>query len=202
MGEGERNHGEVHVTSQVVGFKKIKLETGENVGSGELQIPENEMHTTGYWLTIPRTVMSRLPYDGETRRDGVMALAHALGQLASLFLMCDRRDIGVALGDNRQGEATVTRGIQRLTLPMTLEASASDDYEPNLFLYDNYPSGIGLAPALYELHAKLLHEAEALIRDCPCEEGCPSCVGPSGEVGGRGKEVALRILEELAVPRG
>ena len=200
VGQGERNHGEVHVTSQVVGFKKIKLETGENVGSGELQMPENEMHTTAYWLAIPRAVMSRLPYDGETRRDGVMALAHALGQLASLFLMCDRRDIGVALGDNRQGEATVTRGVRRLTLPMTLEASASDDYEPNLFIYDNYPSGIGLAPALYELHSKLLHEADALIRDCPCDEGCPSCVGPSGEVGGRGKEVALRILEELAVP--
>src|SRR5947209_15435175 len=42
LGGGRRNHGEVHVTSQVVGFKKIKFHTNENVGSGELQMPENE----------------------------------------------------------------------------------------------------------------------------------------------------------------
>src|SRR4029450_13460917 len=108
-----RSHGEVHVTSQVVGFKKLKFWTGENVGSGELQMPENEMHTTSYWLTIPREVMAALPFGLEERRDGVVALSYVLGHLAALFLMCDRHDLGVALGDNGQGDAEGTRGIRR-----------------------------------------------------------------------------------------
>ena len=111
---GRRNHGEVHVTSQVVGFKKIKFHTNENVGSGELTMPENEMHTTAYWLTVPREIMRALPYGLEERRDGVVALSYTLGQLAALFLMCDRHDLGVALGDNGQGEARIERGLLRL----------------------------------------------------------------------------------------
>ena len=69
---GRRNHGEVHVTSQVVGFKKIKFHTNENVGSGELVMPENEMHTTAYWLTVPREIMQALPFTprGAERRCG------------------------------------------------------------------------------------------------------------------------------------
>ena len=108
------NHGEVHVTSQVVGFKKIKFYTNENVGAGDLQMPENEMHTTAYWLTVPREVMAALPFGHEERRDGVVALSYTLGQMAALFLMCDRHDLGVALGDNGQGDATVERGLRRL----------------------------------------------------------------------------------------
>jgi DEAD/DEAH box helicase domain-containing protein len=213
-----RSHGEVHVSSQVVGFKKIKFHTNENVGSGELTLPENEMHTTAYWLTVPREVMRGLPYGLEERRDGVVALSHTLSQLAALFLMCDRHDLGVALGDNGQGEATVQKGIQSV-VPGSGQQAASgagltpaqrvgglggaaqhppegrDDYEPNVFVYDAYPGGIGLSEPLYRLHDRLLAESRALIRACPCDDGCPSCVGPVGEVGSRGKEVALAILD-------
>ena len=112
-GGARRVHGEVHVTSQVVGFKKIKFHTNENVGAGDLQMPENEMHTTSYWLTIPRELMRALPFTLEERRDGVVALAFTLGQLAALYLMCDRHDLGVALGDNGQGDARLERGLMR-----------------------------------------------------------------------------------------
>jgi DEAD/DEAH box helicase domain-containing protein len=71
------------------------------------------------------------------------------------------------------------------------------DYEPNIFLYDNYPGGIGFSEPLYRLHNELLRKSRKLIEDCPCLEGCPSCVGPSGEVGVKGKEVALSILERI-----
>ncbi len=195
-----RNHGEVHVTSQVVGFKKIKFYTNENVGSGELAMPENEMHTTAYWLTVPREVMAALPYSGEERRDGVVALSYSLGQLAALFLMCDRHDLGVALGDNGQGEAVVERGLRRL--PPALrppEVVPGDDYEPNVFVFDNYPGGIGLSEPLYRLHSRLLAESQRLIGACACRDGCPSCVGPAGEVGSRGKEVALALLDAIMV---
>jgi DEAD/DEAH box helicase domain-containing protein len=195
-----RSHGEVHVTSQVVGFKKLKFWTNENVGSGELRMPENEMHTTAYWLTVPREVMARLPFGGEERRDGVVALSHTLGQLAALFVMCDRHDLGVALGDNGQGEARMARGIERWRSEggaAHTGGAREDDYEPQVFIYDAYPGGIGLSEPLYRLHERLLAESESLIAACPCRDGCPSCVGPAGEVGSRGKEVALAILRAI-----
>ena len=192
-----RNRGEVHVTSQVVGFKKIKFYTNENVGSGELQMPENEMHTTSYWLTIPRELMGTLPFSGEERRDGVVALSYTLGQMAALFLMCDRHDLGVAVGDNGQGEARIERGLRRLGLAGRSQPVPGEDYEPNVFIYDNYPGGIGLSEPLYRLHGRLLGQSLALIAACPCRDGCPSCVGPAGEVGSRGKEVALHLLQAI-----
>jgi DEAD/DEAH box helicase domain-containing protein len=195
-GHALRNHGEVHVVSQVVGFKKIKFHTNENVGAGDLAMPENEMHTTSYWLTVPRETMAALPYSGEERRDGVVALSYTLGQMAALFLLCDRHDLGVAVGDNGQGEARIERGLVRLGMAGRNEP-VPDDYEPNVFLYDNYPGGIGLSEPLYRLHDRLLAESRALIGACPCREGCPSCVGPVGEVGSRGKEVALVLLDTI-----
>jgi len=195
--QARRSHGEVHVTSQVVGFKKIKFYTNENVGSGELAMPENEMHTTAYWLTLPRALMAALPYSGEQRRDGVVALAYTLGQLAALFLMCDRHDIGVALGDNGQGEAVHARGLRPVGTALAERPRPGDDYEPQIFVYDNYPGGIGLSEPLYRLHDRMVRESEALIAACACSDGCPSCVGPAGEVGSRGKEVALAILQAV-----
>jgi DEAD/DEAH box helicase domain-containing protein len=195
-----RNHGEVHVTSQVVGFKKIKFHTNENVGAGELSMPENEMHTTAYWLTVPRELVRDLPFSLEERRDGVVALSYTLGQLAALFLMCDRHDLGVALGDNGQGEARIERGLLRLGAGRpgrSPEPPPGDDYEPNVFIYDAYPGGIGLSEPLYRLHDRLLGESRSLIEACPCHDGCPSCVGPAGEVGSRGKEVALALLDAM-----
>jgi len=195
-GAARRTHGEVHVASQVVGFKKIRFHTHENVGAGDLQMPENQMHTTAYWLTVPREVMAALPFGAEQRRDGVVAMSHTLGQMAALFLMCDRHDLGVALGDNGQGEARIERGLRRLPAAAGA-APPRDDDEPQVFLYDNYPGGIGLSEPLYGLHGRLLRESLALIAACPCREGCPSCVGPLGEVGSRGKEVARVLLQTL-----
>jgi len=215
VGRARRNHGEVHVTSQVVGFKKIKFHTNENVGSGELQMPENEMHTSAYWLTIPREVLAGLAFGGEERRDGVVALSYTLGQLAALFLMCDRHDLGVAVGDNGQGEASVEKGFGRRREtsatshggsggagePPQLDRGAgfipAPREEPNVFIYDNYPGGIGLSEPLYRLHSRLLAESRSLIAACPCRDGCPSCVGPAGEAGTRGKEVAVALLDAI-----
>ena len=203
LGNATKNHGEVHVTSQVVGFKKIKFHTNENVGSGELVMPENEMHTTAYWLSVPRGVMRALPYTHEERRDGIVALSYTLGQMAALFLMCDRHDLGVAIGDNGQGEARIERGLLRIgrgraEAGAEVEAGAvplRDDYEPNIFLYDAYPGGIGLSEPLFRMHDRLLGESLKLIEACPCRDGCPSCVGPAGEVGSRGKQAARSILK-------
>ena len=185
-----RSHGEVHVVSRVVGFKKIKFYTNENVGSGELDLPEQQMHTTSYWLTIPSGVMQALPYGGDDRRDGVIGLASAMRHVAQLLLMCDRGDVGVSIDGGSLEKVTRTGG--RGGVPEALQA------EPNIFIYDNYPGGIGFSRPLFDMHEALLDRTRELIAGCPCESGCPSCVGPEGNTGPRAKQVALEILSSLA----
>jgi DEAD/DEAH box helicase domain-containing protein len=60
-----------------------------------------------------------------------------------------------------------------------------------------YPGGIGQSEPLYRRAEKLLEMADSLVAACPCEAGCPSCVGPAGEVGERGKQVASRLIAAL-----
>ena len=104
----------LHFSRRVVGFKKIKFYTNENVGSGELDLPERQMHTTSYWLTLPREVMTALPFASDDRRDGVVGLSYAMRQIAQLLLMCDARDIGVSIGPAREatedGQAQAAAG--------------------------------------------------------------------------------------------
>src|SRR5215468_1979187 len=83
-------HGDVLVRSQVIGFKKIKFFTNENIGAGQLQLPENEMHTTSYWITLERALVESLPYSVSERQSGMFGLLHAMESVATLLLMCDR----------------------------------------------------------------------------------------------------------------
>ena len=172
-----------------VGFKKIKFYTNENVGSGELDLPEQEMHTTAYWLQLSRGFVDSLPFAGDDRRDGIVGLGFALRQVAQLLLMCDRHDIGLAI----HGEESRQVAMRASTSPPTAE-----EEEPTIFVYDNYPGGIGFSEPLLGLHHRLLADTRALIERCPCESGCPACVGPVGETGPRAKAVALALLLGLA----
>jgi DEAD/DEAH box helicase domain-containing protein len=72
--------------------------------------------------------------------------------------------------------------------------------DPNIFIYDNYPGGIGFSRPLYEMHRLLLERTRELIAGCPCASGCPSCVGPEGNTGPHAKQVASRILDRLLAP--
>ena len=93
------SHGDVLVRSQVVGFKKIKFFTNENIGAGKLELPENEMHTTSYWMTLERPLLESLPYTISERQSGMFGLLHAMESVATLLLMCDGRDLGTAIGE-------------------------------------------------------------------------------------------------------
>src|SRR5690606_4964446 len=160
-------HGDVHVASRVVGFKKIKFYTNENVGSGELDLPEQHMHTTSYWLTIPEAVMAALPYSAADRRDGVIGLAFAMRNVAPLLLMCDGHDLGMSIdGGNVDGGRRVG-GTARGEVPETLSV------RPTEFLYGAYPGGIGLSRPLFgpegaagplakAVALRLLHELTAV----------------------------------------
>ncbi|MGE0865976.1 MAG: Zn-binding domain-containing protein, partial [Vicinamibacterales bacterium] len=182
-------HGEVHVVSRVVGFKKIKFHTNENVGSGELDLPEQQMHTTSYWLEIPLPVMNALPYAADDRRDGVVGLAFAMKQVAQLLLMCDARDIGLSVNTGDQDQSGTDWSSR------SAEGAKADI--PRVFIYDAYPGGIGFSAPLWGMQQELLSKTSALIAGCDCETGCPMCVGPIGETGPLAKTVALRLLEHL-----
>jgi DEAD/DEAH box helicase domain-containing protein len=192
-----RSHGDVLVRSQVVGFKKIKFFTNENVGAGELQLPENEMHTTSYWITLERALLESLPLSVSERQSGMFGGLHALESLATLLLMCDRRDLGTAIGERPLAPGTEVDQLVSTRMEDATAASAREFFEPNLYLFDAYPGGIGFSEPLFCTHDLLVQKTRELIAACGCEQGCPSCVGPAGDLAPRAKEAALAILDRL-----
>jgi DEAD/DEAH box helicase domain-containing protein len=174
----QRVHGDVRVNRQIVGFKKIKFYTGENVGAGNLSMPEQEMHTTSYWLHFSAEFLASFEqYTPTERQNGLSGLGNAFRTVASLLLMCDPRDLGVALTEDISGSIAA--------------------WEPNLYLFDSYAGGVGMSAPLYRMSDRLLAQTAELIRGCACEVGCPACTGPAGEIGDKGKEVAAAILVRL-----
>jgi DEAD/DEAH box helicase domain-containing protein len=194
-------HGEVQVVSKVVGYKKIKFYTSENLGYGEVDLPEKDMHTTSYWFTIPRHHLAGLSCNQEEIIDGLAGLAYSLHHLAAMMLMADLHDIDRAIGD-KSGEWFVRKYRNWRTITTTPGGDddairMADAFDPTIFLFDAYPGGIGFSDLLFDRHDALLDSARQLIRNCPCTCGCPSCVGPTLEVGPRAKETAIAILDLL-----
>jgi len=196
-GPAARAHGDVLVRSQVVGFKKIKFFTNENIGDGKLELPENEMHTTSFWITLDRPLLEALPFALSERQAGIFGLLYALESMASLLLMCDRRDLGTAVGERPASPGIETGVWQDYSTATDDPERMKEFFEPNLYLYDAYPGGIGFSEPLFGMYGVLLRRTRELIDGCPCESGCPSCVGPAGEKTERAKLAALAILERL-----
>src|SRR5712692_1055823 len=169
-----RSHGEVKVTSLASMFKKIRFHTHENIGSGPIHLPEQTLHTTGYWITVDDDLWRSL--GRETLEAGLQGMAHSLRHVASLRLMCDPRDLGSVAE------------VRSITTQL-----------PTVTVYEVYPGGVGFAARLFELHRELLDDAAALVRDCPCAAGCPSCVGPLHLVEGA-KQACLLLLSASALP--
>ena len=171
--------GEVSVVEKVVGYKKIKFHTHENAGYGEVRLPEMQMHTTAYWLTLPEERVIACPGGRAAAIDALRGVGKALETVATLALMCDGRDFGVAMGDVAN-EATPAVEGEPLRRPVTGEGGGMRrGYDPTLFLYEHVPGGTGLSERVYEQQEALLTSAMALIARCPCESGCPACVGPA-----------------------
>jgi DEAD/DEAH box helicase domain-containing protein len=154
------------------------------------------MHTTAFWITLGRSLLAGLPFALSDRQSGIFGLLHALESMATLLLMCDRRDLGTAVGE-RPASPGVETEWQEFSRALNDPAELKEYFEPNLYLYDAYPGGIGFSEPLYRVHELLLQRTRELIASCPCESGCPSCVGPAGMKGERTKEAALAILEHL-----
>ncbi|MBV9279287.1 MAG: DEAD/DEAH box helicase, partial [Chloroflexi bacterium] len=167
-----RSHGEVAVTYLPTIFKKIKLHTHENVGWGKIHLEEDTFHTSAYWLSLAAGGGQAPP-----RREletGLVGLAHVLGEVAPLFLMCDPRDIAV-----------------------WPEVKAPFTGRPTIFVYDRVPGGVGFSARLFKIHHRLLLSALDLVARCGCERGCPSCIGPLDEAGLNPKLCVLHLIGAL-----
>ena len=197
--------GEVQVVTRVVGFKKIKFYSLENVGYGKINLPDIEMATTAYWFTIPQSVLDNLPYSRAESIDGILGISKALHSIAALKIMSETHDIHCAVGDKTSEWFAMNTITQRGIYTPASENSHSvkldpDDlirFQPTIFIYDNYQGGIGFSPLLYDSHEELLRNALSLIEKCPCKDGCPSCIGPSKEVGKNTKRIAVDILKSI-----
>jgi len=195
-------YGEVHVTSRVVGFKKIKFGTNENVGFGDITLPENEMHTTSYWFTVAQQMLDIISYNRSEIIDGLTGVSYLLHNLASVILMCDIRDIERCIGDKStewfaRQDRSGTGAYSWKEKMQKVDLTTVENFEPTIFIYDNYPGGIGFSELLFQRHEELLGQAFTRLNSCSCEFGCPSCVGPINEVGRNAKEVAVEILKRL-----
>ncbi|MGE6752311.1 DEAD/DEAH box helicase [Rossellomorea sp. NPDC071047] len=143
-------YGDVTVQAMATIFKKIKFDTHENIGSGPIHLPEEELHTSSSWISL-RDASS---FSQERLEEGLIGAAQSLKSIIPLFVMCDPSDIFV--------------------VP---QIKAAHNEQPTIFIYDRYPGGIGLSEKVYEQMEKILLETSAMIERCPCKAGCPSCIG-------------------------
>ncbi|MCC6486254.1 MAG: DEAD/DEAH box helicase [Candidatus Hydrogenedentes bacterium] len=177
VGEAVKRTGEVSVTWLPSIYKKIKFGTHENVGWGEISLPESTMHTTGYWIDFPEDAGGRLGLKQQELSEALHGLANTLRQVAPVQVLCDPTDI---------------RALGMLRAPFS--------EQPAIYLYESYPGGVGFSEKLFTHHRQLVEAAISLIAGCTCKEGCPGCVGPVMEVGEHGKKGAL-MLARLALDR-
>ncbi len=169
--QGNYGWGEVLVTETPTIFKKIKLATHENAGFGQINLPEEQMHTTACWIMMPESRAE----DAELKV-AMEGLEHLLRNTAPLFLMCDRADIRVT---SRVKDPQLRR--------------------PAIYIIDNIPGGVGLAEGAFEVKDELVRAALGMLNSCQCRNGCPACVGVFGgeyDVKGAVRALAEEILGE------
>jgi DEAD/DEAH box helicase domain-containing protein len=169
--------GRVAVSNQVVGYERRRVGTGELLGYEDLDLPPARLATVAYWYTLSAELLGAAGLAAEQVPGAAHAAEHAQIGLLPLFAMCDRWDIG---------------GVSTAWHPDTGTAT--------IFVYDGYPGGAGIAERGHELAARHLRATRDTVRECPCENGCPSCVQSPKCGNGNSpldKAGAVRLLDEL-----
>jgi DEAD/DEAH box helicase domain-containing protein len=167
--------GRLKVTERIVGYEKRRIFGQDRIGSYPLDLPPHTFETQGLWFEVPealRDYVKQAPPGGLHFMGGIHAIEHAMIGLFPLFALCDRGDVG---------------GISHTFHPQV--------GRPAIFIYDGYPGGIGLAERCYRVLEELFRHTLALLRDCPCEIGCPSCIhSPKCGSGNKPLDKAAAIL--------
>jgi DEAD/DEAH box helicase domain-containing protein len=174
IGTSTKGYGEVVVTSLATMYKKIKFDTHENIGWGKIHLPEMEMHTTAFWFAFDENIAAGLGIAQQELGDGLKAVANVMSNVVPLFVMGDPRDFSA--------------------MPMVRTPLWQ---KPAVFIWEQYPGGVGFSKKLYHIHSEVARAAIDLISQCGCSQGCPSCVGPMMEVGEKGKSVATLLLQRM-----
>ncbi|HJP34388.1 MAG TPA: DEAD/DEAH box helicase [Gammaproteobacteria bacterium] len=199
--------GEVHLIRRVSGYKKIRYYTHENVGYGNVELPDQAMHTTAVWPQLASEVLDDAFPSRWQALDGFLGAAYAMHFVSALITMSEPRDLGRAVGNaDATWFASVGvngRGAIKPASGETVDVTAPNQrFAPTVFLYDNYPGGIGLSEPLFELREQIVARARRTVAACECVHGCPACVGPilaSDELGTYSpKLVAGTVLTILA----
>ena len=183
-GHGSAHHGEVHVVRRVAGYKKIRFHTHENIGYGPVNLPDQELHTTSVWWQLPQRALDAAFESRQQALDGFLGAAYALHLVAQVSVMAEGRDLqkAVGSGDGAWFATADAGGRGQLRSGDSGEGVLLEDptrgFTPTLFLYDNYPGGVGLSLPLFERREELRRGAIGLIEGCACKAGCPACVGP------------------------
>ncbi len=214
-GQGDCSHGEVHVVRRVSGYKKIRYYTHENIGYGPVNLPDQELHTTAAWWQLPQATLLAWFASRQDALDGFLGAAYALHVVATVAVMADARDLQKAVG-NGDGAWFATadaggrgqlRGVEGSEGALSPDAVEMQQFVPTVYLYDNFPGGVGLSEPLWERQAELVQRARELVEACDCNAGCPACVGPvlaaeeGREAQATPKALARRVLELLGEPR-
>ncbi|MBV6714931.1 DEAD/DEAH box helicase [Paenibacillus chitinolyticus] len=164
------NFGDVTINAIPTIFKKIKLTTGENIGSGPIHLPEEELHTSAAWVELKEP---NLEVGTKALEQILWGIANVMKHIVPVLVMCDRNDVHVVS-----------------------QIKANHTGLPTIFLYDHYPGGIGLAEEVYTRFDEVRKAAKNLIQKCPCEDGCPSCIGSEIE-GIHAKRTSLQLLDQF-----
>ncbi len=167
-------YGEVNVSTVTTGYKKIKFFTHENVGAGKVYLPEIEMATNSIWLELSPECIQELNIPQSQLGGALQAVANLLRNVAPVFIMCDPSDV---------------RTVPMVKAPFSQRAT--------IYLYDNYPGGVGLSWKIMQYPYPIFEGALTLVKNCQCPAGCPSCIGPKLEVGEKSKLLAIEILNRL-----
>ncbi len=148
----EVNFGDLSVTSVTYMFKKIKFGSRDSLGFGTLDLPAQTLLTTGMWLVPLEEVYQYVRKAGRVPREGLLGISNVIKEVIPIFAMCDTMDIGSAV-----------------------DSSAAN--APAIFVFDRFPGGLGFALKAYDTMEEIILACLELVDRCPCENGCPSCVG-------------------------
>jgi DEAD/DEAH box helicase domain-containing protein len=146
-------YGRLRAVEQVIGYRRLQQFSETVLGDEPLDLPPQSFETAALWFDLPPEWGHALAAQGLDFHGGLHALEHALIAMLPLFAMCDRADIG---------------GLSTPLHP--------DTELPQVFIYDGFPGGIGIAEKGFDLLPALWRETLRLVDECPCEAGCPSCV--------------------------
>jgi len=145
-------YGAVDVSWQTVAFKKIKFSTRENIGYGKVNIPAQNLPTTAFWLSPDDHTRAEMKAAGLRASEGICGVRNLAVEALPMIAMCDSRDISGVVDSKNLGQSA-------------------------LIMYDRYPGGLGYSEKGFHRILELLHLCYQIVGECPCEEGCPSCVG-------------------------